>query len=128
MNRYCLKRSNLAVVSVESAKYCAGEARYRMSVVLPFSVTTTLPLAATEAMPSVAWFWLNPFALLMSAVTVRLLDPATATLTTLLTPESTGASDPPAYVPDSDASENGNPDCGVMNPKVTAESVPRMNA
>jgi hypothetical protein len=51
-------------------------------------------------------------------------------LTTLLTTGSTGASDPPAYVPDREELEN--PDCGivcgVMNPKETAGSVPIINA
>jgi hypothetical protein len=59
---------------------------------------------------------------------VRLLDPATAMLTTLLTLLSTGASDPPAYVPDKEAGINGAPDCGAMNPKETAGSVPIINA
>jgi hypothetical protein len=49
-------------------------------------------------------------------------------LATLLTVGSTGASDPPAYVPDREAAVNGEPDCGVMDPKLTAESVPMMNA
>jgi hypothetical protein len=51
-------------------------------------------------------------------------------LTTFQTLVSTGGSDPPAYVPEREAGTNPpcGGTCGVMNPKLTAESVPIMNA
>lgn len=127
---YCPKLSTLAVGSVAppNAKYCDGETMYRISDVLP-NVAVNLPVVAfVKAVAPVAWFKLSPLALLTSCVTVKLFNPATATVTTLLTLGSTGASDPPAYVPDREAVVNGEPDCGVINPKLTAESVPMMNA
>src|SRR5579862_4713959 len=79
-------------------------------------------------MTSALCTWLSPVASLISAVVVKSLPPAKAILAALLTSGLGGAVEPPAYVPDSAVLENGCPDCCVKTPKLTAASVPMMNA
>ena len=130
---YCWKMSTLAVVDQvdsESGSIVAVETRYRISVSY-FRSRSPQPCRCGVGQGSGA----RDLDLAQSTLIAdvrgdgEVARPGNRNAHYVLTLRSTGASEPPAYVPDKEAAINRRlRDCGVMNPKETAGSVPIMNA